>query len=188
MRPRFLLPLSGCTLDLAEDLGNFTLEDGEFKRKHGAAWMQDHIHGRLEQRQVFTDSFAHASLDAIAIDGLAQNFANSETDTRRTGFLPLDCGSKRKEVGHLLSELFTARLVNALIISMFAKAEGDGEHGGNLSSVYREGSRMIEQAPLLVSFLPLVLFSRPRRKISGSYFLPETIAIVSTARERQLSR
>ncbi len=144
------LLLLGGLLDGAEDLGDFTLEDGELKIEHGTAGMEDDIDGRSKQREVFADGLAHTPLDAIAVDGLPHDFANGEADAgccevgRLTG-MRIRFRPKGEEVAHLLRELLAARLVDALVIGVFAEPEGDGEHGGFWTSSLSCKSTVTEQ-------------------------------------------
>jgi hypothetical protein len=126
----------GGLLDLAEDLGDLALERRELEFEDGAAGVEDDIDGCLEQMQVFADGLAHAALDAVAVDGLAHDLADGEADAGRADLFTWLKGAEGKEEGHLFRELLAARLVDALVVGVFAEAEGDSEHGGRLSSEF----------------------------------------------------
>jgi hypothetical protein len=127
------LLLFGGLLDLTEDLGDLALEEGEFEVEDGAAGVKDDVHRGVEEVEVLADGLAQPSLDAVAVDGLAHDLADGEADAGRAGVLARRRGAEGEEVGHLFRELFAARLVDALVVGVFAKAEGAGEHGGALA-------------------------------------------------------
>ena len=80
-------------LDAAEDGGDFALELGEVEVDDGAAGVEDDVDGRGEEGEGGADGFAQATLDAVAIDGLAEGFGDGEADARAGG------GGARRSVG-----------------------------------------------------------------------------------------
>jgi len=127
-----LLLLCGA-LDGAEDRGNFAFKSGELKVDDAAPGVEDDIHRGVERGEIVANRFAHAALDAVAIDCLAHYFADSETDARAFGVgaaqrcaVGAELRTQSEEVRHLLRELFAASLVDALIVSVFAEAEDNG--------------------------------------------------------------
>jgi hypothetical protein len=98
-------------LDGAEDGGDFAFELGEIEVDDGAAGMQDNIYRRGEERECGADSLAHAALDAVAVDGFAESFGNSEADAGSDGVGSAVGGTQRVEVGELLAELLAAGFI-----------------------------------------------------------------------------
>lgn len=111
-------------MDGAEDLGYFAVECGEVKIDDAAAGVEDDVDGSLEQVDVAADGLAHAPLDAVTIDGLPHDFAYGEAYARGIGFSG-ECGARSDEEGHLARELFAARLIDALVVGVFAETEGE---------------------------------------------------------------
>src|SRR5271168_3364687 len=135
LRYRILL-LFHCCLYGTKDVSYFTLERGKLQVDYAAAGVEDDVDRRVEAGKVVADRLAHAALDAIAIDGLAHDLANGESDARAGSV----CVAQRctvgaalrtqgEEVRHLLRKLFAACLVDALIVGVFAETEDDGFRG-----------------------------------------------------------
>jgi hypothetical protein len=100
-----------------EDFGNLALQSGKLRRKHRPAGMQYYIDVPRERGQIEPNGFAHAALDAIAIDGLTQNAPGRKADARtyaRAG------RSLREKVCHRGRKVFAASLIHALIIRVFS--------------------------------------------------------------------
>jgi hypothetical protein len=111
-----------------EDFGYFALEGGEFSREDGTAWVQNQVYRDRELWERGADGFAHAALDAVAIDGFSKRFGDREADARafwdellRVLWFRYTNGV---EVADGAAKLLAAGLVNALVISVFAKAMG----------------------------------------------------------------
>jgi hypothetical protein len=131
--------LFGCLLDGAEDVGDLALEGGEIEIDDAAARMEDYVDGCAEGGEVFADGFAHTALDAIAIDGFAQDLADGEADAwggdagiAKWGAIWPKLRAEAEEKAHLLCKLLAAGFVDALIVGVFAKTEdrvGGGGHG-----------------------------------------------------------
>ncbi len=127
------LLLLGGALDCAEDIGDFAVEGSELKIDYAAAGVKDYVYRRVECGQIVSDCLAHAALDAVAIDGLAHDLADGESDTRTSGIcvtqglaVGANLGTYGEEIGHLLAKLLAAGFVDALIVSVFAETEDDG--------------------------------------------------------------
>src|SRR5580704_11496663 len=112
-----LLALGGL-LDGAEDHGYLALEGGEFEVDDAAAGVENDVDGNGEGGEIFADGLAHAALDAVAVDGLAHDFAYGEADARTGGVgvaegraVGAELRAQSEEVGHLLRELLAAGLV-----------------------------------------------------------------------------
>lgn len=133
------------TLDSAEDVGYLSIEGGELDVDHTAARMKDYVNGSTKGGEVLADGLAHASLDTVAIDRFAHDFADSESDARACGVriaqrraIGAYLRAQDEEVRHLFGELFAACLVNALIVGVFTKAEDDG-FGSHMSALESHG-------------------------------------------------
>jgi hypothetical protein len=109
-------------LDAAEDVCDLALELREVEVDDGAAWMQDDVDRRCEQRERGADGLAQAALDAVAIDGFAEGLGYREADARAGGLGSPVCRAQRVEVGELLCELLAAGLLDELVVGMFAQA------------------------------------------------------------------
>jgi hypothetical protein len=161
----FRLLLLSRLLDGAKDVGYFPLQRGEVEVDDAASGVEDDVHRSVERGQVFANDLPHAAFDAVAVDGLAHDFADGEADAGGVGVGVAEGGAvgpklraEGEEVAHLLAELFAAGLVDALVIGMFAQAEGDGRFcfaeagrrgGGGLHSLILE---RIDTLKLLSSF------------------------------------
>ncbi len=110
------------SLDAAEDLRDLTLELRELEVDDGAAGMQDDVYRRSDERQLVADGFAHTPLDAVAVYGTAQGFGDCESNSWARGVASSALGANRIEVGDLLGKQFTARLVDELIVGVFAQS------------------------------------------------------------------
>lgn len=94
--------------------------------------MQDDVHRKGEGGGVAANNLAETTLDAVALYRHAQNLADGEADTRTQGIGAAVRRAKGEEESHLPGVLFARRGVDALIISVFAKAEdGVGSFGGH---------------------------------------------------------
>jgi hypothetical protein len=71
----------------------------EFDGEHCATRVKDDVKTWRKQIDVAAQSFAHAALDAIALSGFAQHFANGEADARRCESPRLTC-----HIGNLRSQ------------------------------------------------------------------------------------
>lgn len=123
-------------LDSAEDVGYLAVEDGEFEVDDAAARVEDNVDGSVEGGKVAADGLAHAALNAVAVDRLAHDLSYGKTDAGTGGVgiaerLAVGAlqGPKGEEVAHLFGELLAARLIDALVVGVFAQAEGDGCFG-----------------------------------------------------------
>ncbi len=130
-----MLPFRGA-LDGTEDIRDLTVEGCSLEVDYTAAGVEDDINRCAEGRQVPTDGLAHAALDAIAFDSLAHDFADGESDAGACGVcvtqrraVGAQLGAQGEKVGHLPGELFAPGLVDALVVSVFAKTEDDGFGG-----------------------------------------------------------
>src|ERR1700722_3362137 len=95
--------------------------------------MEDDIDGCAKCRNAFADCLPHAALDAVAVNRLPHDLAHRQAPPRardngiaERGTVGPQWRTQNEEVSHLLRELFTAGLVNALVIGMFAETEGSG--------------------------------------------------------------
>ncbi|HKO20830.1 MAG TPA: hypothetical protein VJU82_18295 [Acidobacteriaceae bacterium] len=128
-------------LNSTEYLGDILLQECELDIRDPPAWVQDHIHGGLEYRDLSTHCLAHAPLDAVTHDGIAHGAADGEAHTRATNrpsrhavlFYGLRL-AQQEEVAHLLAEPLAAGPVNPLILSVPAKPVGGDDHGTVTSS------------------------------------------------------
>jgi hypothetical protein len=98
-----------------KDPGYFALQSGEFRSQDHSPGVQDHVDIARQQGQVQPHRFAHAPLDAVAVDRFAQNAAGGQTHTRTNAGRPLS-----KKVCHRRREVFAAPLINALIVCVLA--------------------------------------------------------------------
>lgn len=122
-----LLLVLGELLDGAEDGGDLAVEEGEVEVDDGAAGVQDDVDGEGEEIEIVADGLAHAALDAVAVDGLAHDFADGKADAGAGGVgvaerfaVCTERGAEAVEVAHLLGELLAADLVDALVVGVFA--------------------------------------------------------------------
>jgi len=108
---------------LLKDTHNLGLKFRKIEREHRAARMEDKIATLREQRNVSPQGLAHATLDAIALMGLAHNFAGCESHTRGwddpVGLL-FPWGKEPAHGGRLT---LAACRVGALIISVLLQAQ-----------------------------------------------------------------
>ena len=75
-----------------------------------------------QQIDVATQSLAHAALDAIALVGLAHNFAHCEADARRTRHGRAIVALRRQKPAHARGLMFASCCVGTQIVGMFAQA------------------------------------------------------------------
>jgi hypothetical protein len=104
--------------DHGKNPGNFALQCGELSTEHDPAGMQHHVDIARQQRQVEPHRFAHATLDAVALDGFAQDTASRQTDARTHARMRSSIGEKIRHRGR---KMFAAPLVHTLIISVLAQ-------------------------------------------------------------------
>jgi hypothetical protein len=138
-------------LDGAEDIGDFAVEGSELKIDYATTGVKDYIYRRVEGGKVVTDRLAHAALDAVAIDGLAHDLADGESDAGTAGVcvtqgfaVGANLKTQSEKIRHLLAKLLTAGFVDALIVSVFAESEDDGSgHTAGLDLSWVE-SRMTQ--------------------------------------------
>ncbi len=148
----------GGGLDAAEDGGDFALELGEVEVDDGAAGMQDDVDGGGELRESGADGLAQATLDAVAIDGLAEGLGNGEADARAGGGGTPVGWTRCVEVGELLAELLATGLVDELVVGVFAEAMGHRR-----CEMRRCEMRGGEMLSVRISSLESRLFERTRK-------------------------
>ncbi len=123
-------------LDGAKDTSYFTLERRKLKVNNAATRMKNYIDRSIQSRQIVADGLTHTPFDAVAIDGLPHHLPHSESHARAGSVcIAQSCAigtklrTQNKKISHLLCELFTARLVHTLIVSVFAKTKDDSSRG-----------------------------------------------------------
>jgi hypothetical protein len=127
--------LLGSSLDRAKNGGHFALKVCEFQIDYARARMKYDVDRNAQERKLPANRFAHAPLDAIAMDGIPQYLAYRQTDasTLRVGAtqrMPVCAfrGAQQEEVTHLFTELLAAAGIYALIVGMFAQPASGGNH------------------------------------------------------------
>jgi hypothetical protein len=122
-------------LDHTKYRSHFAFQLREFKIDGARSRMKYDVDRRLQQRKLTADGFPHASLDAIATDGVPHHFAYGQPDasafrigaTQRTPVCSHE-GARQEEVAHLLTELLAAAGIYALIVGMLAQPASGGNH------------------------------------------------------------
>lgn len=71
---------AGGSLDEPEDGGDLAFKQGEVEIEDGAAGVENDVDRGAKQVEMSADRLAHAALDPVAVDCLAQNLAHGEAD------------------------------------------------------------------------------------------------------------
>jgi hypothetical protein len=109
-------------MGLFKDTQNLALKLREFNGEHNAARVQDEIEARWQKIDVAAKNLAHAALDAVALMGLADDFADSEADARSRRSSCALKGLRGKKPAHGGGLALAAGSVGAQVVSMLAKA------------------------------------------------------------------
>jgi hypothetical protein len=127
-------------LDGAKHSSYLALEGWKVEVDDAAARVKNHVDRCIERRKIVAYGLAHATLDAIAVDGLAHHFANGEAyawaigvDAAEEFTVRAQLWPQTEKVAHLLPKLLATRLVNALVVRVFAKPEDRVGGGGHRS-------------------------------------------------------
>jgi hypothetical protein len=108
-------------LDVVEDTDHFAFEPEKFDGEDRLAGMKNDVHVCRNAFDMAADDIAHAALDTIAFDGVAEDFAGGEADAgagrhRRPG------GAQSIKVTHRCREVLAPLAIDALVVGVFAEA------------------------------------------------------------------
>ncbi len=91
--------------------------------------MQNDVHRRGQPRQRAANGGAHAALDPVAINGLAERLGNGEADPRaRRRRLPIALPQQIK-TGDLFAKPAASGLIDVLVVGVFGQAMRVGRDG-----------------------------------------------------------
>jgi hypothetical protein len=107
-----------------EDMSDLTIQQGEVKIQNSSTGVKNDIERAFEQSDVTTHGFTHPALDSIPIHRLSHHLANGKPNPRAGPIVASLRIARRDEVAHLPGELLAARLIDALVIGVFAEAKG----------------------------------------------------------------
>jgi hypothetical protein len=109
---------------LLKDTHNLGFKFREFHGQHTTARMKDQIEAGGKKIGVAAESLAHAPLDAVALVGLAHNFAHRESHTRWGQSICRGAAGRlrRKEPAHGCGLPFAARSIGAEKVRVPAQA------------------------------------------------------------------
>jgi hypothetical protein len=112
----------------------------EFAGEDGASWVEDEVERWSEEIcGLLAEGGAHAALDAIAVDGFAEDFGDGEADAHASGWGRGWLGGEKE--GAKGSAAFAAVFIDALVVGVLF--EEDGELGGH-GLIVAENARFSE--------------------------------------------
>jgi hypothetical protein len=107
-----------------EDLDNLTIQQREVEIQNSSTGVKNDIERAFEQSDIATHGFTHPALDSIPIHRLSHHLANGKANPWAGHIVASLRIARRDEVAHLPGELLAARLIDALVIGVFAEAKG----------------------------------------------------------------